>query len=95
MKLASLLVIVLLEPFAVMAKKKKKKGGPAPKPWGGAILSRCSACSAVASDILKKQEAVARPGKVMTELQSIEVLEDDKLGHFCNRMKLDWHYLTM
>ena len=81
----------------VNSKKQAKASKPSKKPkqWGGPILSRCSACSAVADEILTKQEKVAKSGREMTELQAIELLEDERLGHLCNRMKINWHYVTM
>lgn len=98
--LASLLLVLVLDP--AWAKKKKKKykvirhkDGPVVNP---SMIARCSACRAVASDLSERLSPFAN--KTPSEVQMMEVIEgpDDlrhNLGHICMAMKVRWHYLTI
>lgn len=73
----------------------RHKDGPVKNP---AMVARCSACRAVASDLSERLEPFK--AKSPSEIQMMEVIEGPdnlghNLGHICMAMKVRWHYLTI
>ena len=89
-------ILLLLAPSG--AKKKKKKGAAKlPRPKAPAMLSRCSACHAVASDLTER--LAPYEGRDVPEVQMLELIEGadnlgHNLGHLCNAMKIRWHHVV-
>ena len=85
-------ILLLLAPSG--AKKKKKGAAKPPRPKAPAMLSRCSACHAVASDLTER--LAPYEGRDVPEVQMLELIEGadnlgHNLGHLCNAMKIRWH----